>query len=170
MNRIKALILGSAALATVAMVSAPMAAAPDGAGPGRRPFAQGAHMRGGFAGGAPLITIALKHKSELNLSTDQVANLEKIKSYYQSQVMPLHQQVRAVEKEIAGLTQLSPANLIELKSKIQEAEKVRSELRYLRVEALENGRSLLSTAQRDQLKTLMQAKHEGFRGRRGQPS
>ena len=141
MNRIKALILGSAALATVAMVSAPMAAAPDGAGPGRRPFAQGAHMRGGFAGGAPLITIALKHKSELNLSTDQVANMEKIKSHYQSQVMPLHQQVRAVEKEIAGLTQQSPANLIELKSKIQEAEKVRSELRYLRVEALENGRS-----------------------------
>jgi len=61
MNRIKALILGSAAFATVAMVSAPMAAAPDGAGPGRRPFAQGAHMRGGFAGGAPLITIALNH-------------------------------------------------------------------------------------------------------------
>jgi len=170
MNRIKALILGSAALATVAMVSAPMAAAPDGAGPGRRPFAQGAHMRSGFAGGAPLITIALKHKSELNLSTDQVANLEKVKSHYQSQVTPLHQQVRAVEKEIAGLTQQSPANLIELKSKIQEAEKVRSELRYLRVEALENGRSLLSTAQRDQLKTLIQSKHEGFRGRRGQPS
>lgn len=170
MNRIKALILGSAALATVAMVSAPMAAAPDGAGPGRRPFAQGAHMRGGFAGGAPLITIALNHKSELNLSNEQVANLEKIKSHYQSQVTPLHQQVRAVEKEIAGLTQQSPANLIQLKSKIQEAEKVRSELRYLRVEALENGRSVLSTAQRDQLKALMQAKHEGFRGRRGQQS
>ena len=170
MNRIKALILGSAALATVAMVSAPMAAAPDGAGSGRRPFAQGAHMRDGFAGGAPLITIALNHKSELNLSNEQVANLEKIKSHYQSQVTPLHQQVRAVEKEIASLTQQSPANLIQLKSKIQEAEKVRSELRYLRVEALENGRSVLSTAQRDQLKTLMQAKHESFRGRRGQQS
>ena len=170
MNRIKALILGSAAFATVAMVSAPMAAAPDGAGPGRRPFAQGAHMRGGFAGSAPLITIALNHKSELNLSNEQVANLEKIKSHYQSQVTPLHQQVRAVEKEIAGLTQQSPANLIQLKSKIQEAEKVRSELRYLRVEALENGKSVLTTAQRDQLKTLMQAKFESFRSHRGQPS
>ena len=170
MNRIKALIFGSAAFATVAMVTAPMAAAPDGTRPGPKSFAYRAHMRGGFAGGAPLITIALKHKSELNLSTDQVANLEKIKSHYQSQVTPLHQQAQALEKEIAGLTQQSPANLIELKSKIQEAEKVRSELRYLRVEALENGRSVLSTAQRDQLKTLMQAKLEGFRGHRGQTS
>lgn len=170
MNKMKALILGSAALATVAIVSGPMAAAPDGVRPGRRPFAQGAHMRGGFAGGAPLITIALKHKSELNLSSDQVGNLEKIKSHYQSQVTPHHQQVQAVEKEIASLMQQTPANLIQLKSKIQEAEKVRSELRYLRVEALENGRSVLTTAQRDQLKTLMQSKHEHFRGQRGQPS
>jgi len=85
-------------------------------------------------------------------------------------VTPLHQQAQALEKEIAGLTQQSPANLIELKSKIGEAEKVRSELRYLRVEALENGRSVLSTAQRDQLKTLMQARLENFRGHRGQPS
>ena len=170
MNKVKALILGSAALATVAMASAPMAAAPDGSRPAGKPFAHRAHMRGGFAGGAPLISIALRHKSELNLSTDQVANLEKIKNHYQSQVTPLHQQVQVVEKEIAGLTQQSPANLIQLKSKIQEAEKVRSELRYLRVEALENGRSVLSTAQRDQLKTLVQAKRESFRGHRGQPS
>lgn len=170
MNKMKALILGSAALATVAIVSAPMAAAPDGTGPGRRPFAQGAHMRGGFAGGAPLITIALNHKSELNLASDQVANLEKIKSHYQGQVTPLHQQVQTVEKEIASLMQQTPANLIQLKSKIQEAEKYRSELRYLRLEALENGRTVLTTAQRDQLKSLMQAKHERFRGHRGQPS
>lgn len=170
MNKMKALILASAALATVAIVSAPMAAAPDGAGPGRRPFAQGAHMRGGFAGEAPLITIALNHKSELNLSSDQVANLEKIKSHYQSQVTPLHQQVQAVEKEIASLMQQTPANLIQLKSKIQGTEKFRSELRYLRLEALENGRSVLTTAQRDQLKSLMQAKHEHFRGHRGRPS
>ena len=170
MNKMKTLILASAALATVAIVSGPMAAAPDGAGPGRRPFAHGAHRRGGFAGGAPLITIALNHKSELNLSSDQVANLEKTKSHYQSQVTPIHQQVQAIEKEIASLTQQSPANLIELKSKIQQGEKFRSELRYLRLEAVENGKSVLTTAQRDQLKSLMQAKHEQFRGHRGQPS
>ena len=166
MNKVTALMFGGAALATVALVSAPMAAAPDGGGP----FAHGGHMRGGFGGGAPLISIALKHKSELNLANDQVANLEKIKGHYQSRVTPLHQQVRTIEKEIASLTQQAPANLIQIKSKIQEAEKFRSELRYLQVEARENGQAVLTVSQRDQLKSLVSSRHENFRKMHKQPS
>jgi Spy/CpxP family protein refolding chaperone len=159
MNKVTTLIFGGAALATVALVSAPMAAAPDGG----RPFGHGAHMRGGSAGGAPLISMALKHKSELNLGNDQVAKLEQIKSNYQTQVTPLHQQVRTIEKEIAGLREQSPADLIKIKSKIQETEKYRSELRYLQYEALDNGQAVLSVQQRDQLKTLVASRHENFR-------
>ena len=170
MNKIAGLILGGAALATVALVSAPMAAAPDGRGPGARHFAHRGPMGGGFGGGAPLINIALKHKSELNLATDQVANLEKVKSHYESQVTPLRQQVQTIEKEIASLSQQSPANLIQIKSKLQEAEKVRTELRYLQLETMENGRSVLTAQQRDQLKTLVGSRHEGFRKMQKQPS
>jgi len=159
MNKVSALIFGAAALATVALVSAPMAAAPEGG----RPYAHGAHMRGGFAGGAPLISMALKHKSELNLGNDQVAKLEQIKSDYQTQVTPLHQQLRTIETEIAGLRQQSPADLIKIKSKIQEAEKYRSELRYLQYEAMDHGQTVLSVQQRDQLKSLVASRHENFR-------
>ena len=159
MNKVSSLIFGGAALATVALVSAPMAAAPDG---GRR-FDRGAHMAGGFAGGAPLISIALKHKSELSLSTDQVAKLEQIKSNFQTQVTPLHQQMRTIEKEITGLREHSPADLVKIKSKIQETEKYRSELRYLQYEALDHGQAVLSVQQRDQLKSLVAARHENFR-------
>ena len=172
MNKMKSIFLGGAALAlsALALVSAPMAAAPDGFGPGGGSFGRGQHMRGAFGAGAPLISLALNHKSELNLTGDQVSSLEKIRTNYQNQVTPLHEQARAIDKEIAGLMQQSPANLIQIKSKIQEAEKYRSELRYLRVEALENGKSVLSQQQRDQLKTLVQSQHERFRGQRGQRS
>ncbi len=170
MNKIKVLILGSAALATVAIVSAPMAAGPDGAGPSGRRFDRGAHMAGGFAGGAPLISIALKHKSELSLSNDQVAKMEQIKSEFQTQVTPLHQQMRTIEKEIAGLREQSPADLVKIKSKIQETEKYRSELRYLQYEALDHGQAVLSVQQRDQLKTLMASRQENFRKMHKQPS
>ena len=172
MNKVTGFIFGSAVLAAVALVSAPMAATPEGTAPGGKHFAHGAHMRGGFSGGAgaPLISIALKHKSELNLSGDQVTHLEKIKNHYQSQVTPLHQQLRSHDKEIASLAQQSPANLIQIKAKIHDSEKLRSELRYLQIEALENGRSVLTTAQRDQLKTLVAARHkEGHKGHK-QPS
>ena len=75
-----------------------------------------------------------------------------------------------MEKEIATLTQQTPANLIQIKAKIQEAEKYRSELRYLRVEALENGRSVLTAQQHDQLKSLVRSTHDQFRKQPGQPS
>lgn len=172
MNNVRKLVLGSAilALSAVAAVNLPMATAQDGSGQGKRPFARGQRMHGGFAGGAPIISMALRHKSELNLSGEQVANLEKIKSHFQSQVTPLHEQLRTVEKEIAGLSQQQPANLIQVKAKIQEAEKLRSELRYQRVEALENGRSVLSAQQQEQLKTLARSRHGKFRRQQGQPS
>ena len=65
MNKVKSLIIGSAvfAISAAALAGAPMAAAPDGFGAGDRPFAHGGRMRGGFGGGAPLISIALNHKS-----------------------------------------------------------------------------------------------------------
>jgi Spy/CpxP family protein refolding chaperone len=161
------LLTGGAVLALSAiLIGAPFAAAPGDGGPGGKPFGHGHRMRDGFGGGAPLISIALKHKSDLNLTGDQVSNLEKIRTGFQNQVAPLHKQVRSIEKEIAGLMQQSPANLISIKSKLQEAEKFRTELRYLRVEALENGKSVLTQQQRDQLKTLLQSKHEQFRGQR----
>jgi Spy/CpxP family protein refolding chaperone len=92
-----------------------------------------------------------------------VANLEKIRANYQAQVMPLVQQVRAIDKEVATLRQQTPANLIQIKTKIQQAEPLRSELRYLRLEALENGKSILSAQQQDQLKTLLASMHQNFK-------
>ena len=170
MKKIQGLLLASAVftLSAATVASTTLAAAAEEPGPGNRPFAHSGRMRGGFGGGAPLITMALNHKSELNLTSDQVSNLEKIRTNYQSQVTPLHQQLRTIEKHIAGLIQQTPADLIQVKSKLQEGEKFRSELRYLRIEALENGKSVLTQQQRDQLKTLVRSQFQQFRNRQGQ--
>lgn len=164
MSRIRKFTLAGAAFAVAAMMAAnvPPVSGQDGAVAGKKHFGRGARMHGGLAG-APLITIALKHKSELNLTGEQTANLEKIRNHYQSQVAPLHQHLAAIEKDVAAMAQQSPANLIQIKTKIQESEKYRSELRYLRIEALENGRSVLTAEQQDQLKTLVRSRFERFR-------
>lgn len=168
MNKFRKIVLGGAAIALAAVVvgNVPMASGQDGERTGKRHFAGGGH---GF-GGAPLISIALKHRSELNLSADQVASLEKTREHYQSQVTPVREQLMAINKEIRGLMQQTPANLVEIKAKIQEEEKLRSELRYQRIEALENGRSVLTTAQHDQLKTLLRSGRGHFRKSQGQAS
>ena len=172
MSKMKSLIVGSAvfALSAGALSGLISAAAPEGFGQGKKIFAHGGLMRGGFGGGEPLIALALKHKNELNLNAAQISSLEGIRSQYQAQVSPTFQQLRAIEKEIATLMRQSPADLVQVKSKIQEAEKFRSELRYLRLEALDNGKSALTQEQRDQLKTLLRSQREQFRHRHRQPS
>lgn len=172
MKNVRKLFLGGAALAFAAVVAVhtPVAIGQDGPRPDKQTFARGNRMHGGSFGGAPLISIALRHKSDLNLTSDQVSNLEKIRNHYQSQVTPLQEQLKKLETELASLMQQTPANLIQIKSKIQDGEKLRSELRYQRIEALENGRSVLSAQQQDQLKTLVRSRHGQRRGMQGQPS
>jgi Spy/CpxP family protein refolding chaperone len=119
---------------------------------------------------APWITIALRHQKELSLNPDQVTNLEKIRTLYRDQSAPIQEQLRVTESEITGVLQETPANLIQAKLKIEQAEKLRSQLRYLRAEALENGKSMLTAQQRDQLKNLVSSRHPGFKKPQGQPS
>lgn len=161
MNQFRKYTLTGAAVAVAGLLAAgaPLVSGQDRGPEGRRGPGFAARMHDGM-GGAPLITIALKHKSELNLSAEQTANLEKIRDHYQSQVTPLHQQLQGIEKEVYALSQQSPADLIRIKAKIQEGEKYRSELRYLRIEALENGKSVLSAEQQDKLKGLARSRFE----------
>jgi len=172
MNPMKSFILGSAviALSAITLMSAPVAAAPEESGHEGQPFAHGRRMHGGFGDSARIISIALKHKSDLNLSSDQISNLETIRTNYHNQIAPLRAQLRSVDNEIADLMQQPLTDLELVKSKIQGSEKLRSELRYLRLEALEHGKTVLSQQQRDQLKALVGSKHEQSRGRHGQPS
>jgi len=161
-QRFQRFVLGGAVLALSAgPFFAPVTAGAQTTGQGTFTRRHGMHHR--FGEDAPLISIALRHKTELNLSADQVANLEKIRSNYQAQVTPLAQQVRGIDKEIATLRQQPQANLIQIKAKIQQAEPLRSEIRYLRFEALENGKSILSAQQQDQLKNLLVSMRQNFR-------
>jgi Spy/CpxP family protein refolding chaperone len=172
MKTLQALLFASAVLA-LAMISGALVpvtghAQSDAGNPGTSDDRPRMHRM--LGGEAPWISIALRHRSELNLSPDQVSSLEKVRTHYQDQTTPVREQLGTVEKEISGLLQETPANLIQAKLKIEQAEKLRSQLRYLRVEALESGKSVLSTQQRDQLKNLVSSRHPGFRKSQGQPS
>ena len=171
MKKVRSFIVGTAifTVAAGAVVSSPSATFAQNETKGKGSFARKPATDRMF-GGAPLISIALKHRTELNLSNEQVANLEKVRTHYQNQTAPIQQQLRAMESEIAELRQQSPANLIQMKLKIEQSEKFRSELRYLREEALQNGKSILNAQQQDQLKTLVGSKRRGFHKPQGQAS
>jgi Spy/CpxP family protein refolding chaperone len=168
MTKTRVLSLGAAVLALMISATSLPLAAYGQAGKGEPGPRQ--RMQRMMGSEAPWISMALRHQSDLNLSSDQVATLEKIRAQYRDQTTPIQEQLHVVEGELRGVLQNTPANLIEAKLKIERAEKLRSELRYLRVEALENGKSVLTAQQRDQLKNLVSSRHPGFRKPQGQPS
>jgi len=170
MRKVQGFLLGGTALA-LSMISAsliPMAAYGQ-ANPGE-PGAGPPRMHRMIGVEAPWVSIALRHQKDLSLSQDQVATLEKIRTQFRDQSTPIQEQLRAIESDLAASLQETPANLIQAKLKIEQAEKLRSQLRYLRVEALENGKSVLTAQQRDQLKNLVASRHPGFKKPQGQPS
>jgi Spy/CpxP family protein refolding chaperone len=170
MKNVQRFLLGSTVLA-LSMIPATFAPGPafGQAGTGG-PGSTKSRMHRMFGVEAPWISIALRHQSELNLTPDQVATLERIRSHYRDQSTPIQEQLRAIEGELASSLQETPANLIQAKLKIEQAEKLRSQLRYLRVEALENGRSALTAQQRDQLKNLASLRRPNFRKSQGESS
>ena len=169
MRKVRGLLGGTVlALSMISISLIPMAAYGQ-ANPGE-PGAGGPRMHRMIGVEAPWVSIALRHQKDLSLSPDQVATLEKIRTQFRDQSTPIQEQLRASESDLAASLQETPANLIQAKLKIEQAEKLRSQLRYLRVEALENGKSVLTAQQRDQLKNLVASRHPGFKQPQDQPS
>jgi Spy/CpxP family protein refolding chaperone len=167
MMKSRSWLFGAAAIGLVAL-AAPLHLHADPDSRGR--FGGRPGMQRMFAGSAPVISLALKHQNELKLTSDQVANLEKTRTHYQNQIAPLHERLKTLEGEIFKLTQETPADLIQIKAKIEQSEKLRSDLRYQRIEALESGKSILTAEQRDQLKSILTARHGEHRRQPKQPS
>src|SRR5262249_16484216 len=139
MRKVREFLFGGTDLA-LSMISGSLIAV-DGYGqanPGE-PGAGPPRMHRMFGVEAPWVSIALKHQKDLSLSPDQVATLEKIRTQFRDQSTPIQEQLRAIESDLAASLQETPANLVQAKLKIDQAETLRSQLRYLRVEALENG-------------------------------
>src|SRR5918995_3106600 len=103
MKNVRSFIVGTAILtvATGAVMSSPLATFAQNEAVGKGSFGHRARMHRMSGAGAPLISIALKHRTELNLSNEQVAGLEKIRTHYQDQSAPLHQQLRGIEGELS---------------------------------------------------------------------
>ena len=159
-----------AGLSAFSLAAAPMIGTADAQAPAQQPTHPRPGMHRHFGGGFPLISFALKHQQELNLSADQAANLEKIRSDFQAQATPIAQQLRGIEQQIRTALEQTPANLPQVQQLISQAEPLRSNLRYLRIQALENGKTVLSPSQRDQLKSLLSTMHQNFRKQRPQAS
>jgi len=117
-------------------------------------------LAGGIVGGErvlerPLVSMMLRHRHELNLSTRQVEDLENLRHAYQREAIRYEGDISIAEMDLQKLLQTDPVDLEQVKGKLQEIERSKAEMRLARIRAIEHGKALLSPEQREKLEALI---------------
>lgn len=171
MDRVKAGLLGTLALALLMISAASAPSLADNGGQRGEKTTERQRFRHRYMGPeAPWISIMLRHRTELNLTTEQTAALEQMRSDFQQQVASTWADLRNTERELRRLVREDAPDLGQVKGKIDEAERLRAELRYRRIETIAAGKSVLTPEQRDQLQNLRASGHGRFRKPPGESS
>jgi Spy/CpxP family protein refolding chaperone len=105
-------------------------------------------------GERPLISSMLSRRDELNLSSDQVQNLERLRSDYDREAIKNEANLRVAESDLAELLRSDSVELKKAEVKIREIERLRAELRIARIRAIEQGKGVLSQEQRERLRNM----------------
>ncbi|HXV82344.1 MAG TPA: periplasmic heavy metal sensor, partial [Candidatus Binatia bacterium] len=103
----------------------------------------------------PLITIMLRYHEELNLSPNQVQNLETLRDEFQREAIRYDADIRIAELELQKLLRAESLDLEQVKPKLQEIEHLKSELRFARLRTIQQGKALLSPEQQNRLEALL---------------
>jgi Spy/CpxP family protein refolding chaperone len=103
----------------------------------------------------PLITIILRNRHELGLSSQQVQDLEDLRDGYQREAIRYQAEIGIAEVELQSLLRADAVDLEQVKVKLQEIEHVKTELRLARIRTVEQGKALLSSEQHEKLQGLV---------------
>ena len=103
----------------------------------------------------PVITLMLRHRHELDLSLQQVQDLENLRDGYQREVIRYESDIRIARMDLQRLLKADTVNLEQVQVKLQEIEHLRTEIQLGRIRAIEQGKALLSPEQREKLSALL---------------
>lgn len=103
----------------------------------------------------PLITMMLRNRHQLGLSSEQVRDLEDLRDGYQREAIRYQADIRVAEVELQSLLRAAAVDVEQVKVKLQEIEHVKTELRLARIRAIEQGKALLSSEQHEKLQSLL---------------
>ena len=120
-------------------------------GPGRGP---GSH---GWMSPAdrPLITIMLDHRTELELTPDQVTRLEGLRNDFARDAIRRGAEVRIAELDLGTLLEQDPPDMAKVEAKVREVAQLRADLRIARLRTIEQGKAVLTAEQKVRLQGML---------------
>lgn len=102
----------------------------------------------------PLLSLALRHRTELGLSDDQTTTLQALVGRFGTEAQERLREIEAAERELAGLLREEPVDFAQVESRARAIEKLRADLRLRRIQTLVKGRAVLTPEQRAKLDLL----------------
>jgi Spy/CpxP family protein refolding chaperone len=97
----------------------------------------------------------LRYHAELNLSPNQVQNLETLRDEFQREAIRYDADIRIAELELQKLLRAESVDLEQVRPKLQEIEHLKTELRFARLRTIQQGKALLSPEQQNRLEALL---------------
>ena len=109
-------------------------------------------------GERPIISYMLRRRDDLTLSSEQVRNLERLRSDYDREAIKNEADLRVAEMDLADLLRADSVDLnkAETKSAISSASR---RVRFGRIRAIEQGKGVLSQEQREKLRAMLTGSH-----------
>ncbi|HWP57347.1 MAG TPA: periplasmic heavy metal sensor [Candidatus Acidoferrales bacterium] len=102
----------------------------------------------------PLVSLMLERRAELELSPDQVEELERLRHEFEREAIRFEADLRIAEIDLQKLLKEEPVNLHKVEDALREIERLRADQRLARIRAIEQGKALLSAEQREKLANL----------------
>jgi len=125
---------------------------------GMRPGTRGARWVGP-------VTLALQHRQELGLTSEQVERLERLRLDATRELIRRGADLRVAELELRALRRSEPVDLTPVEQKLREIERLRTDLRLQTIRAVEGAKAQLTPDQRTKLRTLFEERLRHHRPR-----
>jgi len=103
----------------------------------------------------PLISIMLRNRDKLGLSTEQVRNLEQLRNDFERESIRRDADLRVAEMDLANLTEAPAVDMGKVEAKVREIERLRADQRLARIRTIEKGKQQLTAEQRKKLQELL---------------
>jgi Spy/CpxP family protein refolding chaperone len=112
----------------------------------------------------PLLTLALKNRTELGLSAEQEKSLQDLVDRFGKEADRSRSELRNAERGLASLLRNEPVDLSQVDTRVRAIEKLRADLRIARIQTIVDGLAALTPEQRAKLGALATAREHSGQG------
>jgi len=103
----------------------------------------------------PPISMIIRNREKLDLSSDQVKNLERLRTDFEKQSIRKEADIRVAKLDLHALLHTQPVDMKKVEAKVHEIERLRADLQFARIRATQKAKEQLSLEQRQKLDELL---------------